>query len=77
MKDCIVPTAQIMTGESPFYTFVQDEFAGHETVNHKAGEYVRGDVHVSTSDSVHALLKRGIIGTYYHESRVAFASLLK
>jgi transposase-like protein len=69
MKDCIVPTAQIMTDESPAYWFAKDEFAGHETVNHKGGEYVRGDAHVNTSESVHALLKRGIIGTYHHVSK--------
>jgi transposase-like protein len=69
MQDCIVPMAQIMTDESPSYSFAQDEFAGHESVNHKAGEYVRGDAHVNTSESVHALLKRGIIGTYHHVSK--------
>jgi transposase-like protein len=70
MQDCIVPMAQIMTDESPSYSFVQGEFAEHETVNHKAGEYVRGDAHVNTSESVHALLKRGIIGTYHHVSKL-------
>lgn len=70
MKDCIVPTAQIMTDESPSYSFAKDEFAGHESVNHKAGEYVRGDAHVNTSESVHALLKRGIIGTFHHVSKL-------
>ncbi len=70
MKDCIVPTAQIMTDESPSYSFAQVEFAGHESVNYKRGEYVRGDAHVNTSESVHALLKRGIIGTYHHVSKL-------
>jgi transposase-like protein len=70
MKDCIVPTAQIMTDESPSYSFVQGEFARHETVNHKAGEYVRGDAYTNTAESVHALLKRGIIGTYHHVSKL-------
>lgn len=70
MKDCIVPTAQIMTDESPLYSFAQSEFAGHESVQHKSGEYVRGDAHVNTSESVHALLKRGITGTYHHVSKL-------
>lgn len=69
MQDCIMPTAQIMTDESPAYWFVKDTFAGHETVNHKGGEYVRGDAHVNTSESVHALLKRGIVGTFHHVSK--------
>lgn len=69
MKDCIVPTAQIMTDESPSYGFAQNEFASHETVNHKQGEYVRGNAYTNTAESVHALLKRGIIGTYHHVSK--------
>ena len=70
MKDCIVPSAQIMTDESPSYSFAQAEFASHESVNHGAGEYVRGDAHVNTSECVHSLLKRGIIGTYHHVSKL-------
>ncbi len=69
LTDCIVPAAQVMTDESSSYSFADETFAGHESVNHKAGEYVRGDAHVNTSESVHALLKRGIIGTYHHVSR--------
>lgn len=70
LKDCIVPKAQIMTDESPSYSFAQDEFASHETVNHKAGEYVRGNAYTNTAESVHALLKRGIVGTYHHVSKL-------
>jgi transposase-like protein len=71
LKDCIVPTAQIMSDESPSYSFAGETFAGHESVNHKAGEYVRGDAFINTAESVHALLKRGgIIGTYHHVSKL-------
>jgi len=31
----------------------------HETVDHKAGEYVRGEVHTNNIESFWALLKRG------------------
>ncbi len=37
----------------------------HEIVNHHAGEYVRGDVHTQTIESVWALLKRQIIGIHH------------
>lgn len=57
-----------MTDESPSYSFVADEFAGHESVNHKVGEYVRESAHVNTSESVHAIMKRGVIGVYHHWS---------
>jgi transposase-like protein len=41
----------------------------HETVNHSAGEYVRGEVHTADIDSFWSLLKRGIMGSYHHVSR--------
>jgi len=40
----------------------------HETVNHSAGEYVRGNVTTNGIESVFAVLKRGIIGVYHHTS---------
>jgi hypothetical protein len=33
-----------MTDEGAAYKGIGPEFASHETVNHKADEYVRGDV---------------------------------
>lgn len=68
LKECVAENACVMTDESPSYNFVKDEFASHESVNHKAGEYVRGAAHVNTSESVHALMKRGVIGVYHHWS---------
>lgn len=40
----------------------------HESVNHSAGEYVRGDASTNTIESYFAILKRGIYGTYHHVS---------
>lgn len=37
----------------------------HEIINHHAGEYVRGDVHTQTIESVWSLLKRQIVGTHH------------
>lgn len=37
----------------------------HERVNHTQGEYVRGDVHTNSIESVWALLKRQIIGIHH------------
>jgi hypothetical protein len=39
---------------------------GHDTVNHGAGEYVRGDAGTNGIESVFAVLKRGLIGVYHH-----------
>jgi transposase-like protein len=40
----------------------------HKTVNHKKGEYVRGDVYTNTIESAFSLLKRGIMGTWHRVS---------
>ena len=40
----------------------------HHTVNHNAGEYVRGRVTVNGIEGFWAQLKRGIAGTYIHVS---------
>src|SRR6202035_3020297 len=38
------------------------------TVNHHAGEFVRGDVHTNTVENYFSILKRGIVGVYHHVS---------
>jgi transposase-like protein len=54
------------TDESKLYTETGKEFVGHETVKHSAGEYVRGDVHSNTVESVFSVFKRGMKGVYQH-----------
>jgi transposase-like protein len=38
------------------------------TVNHRDGEYVRGDVHTNTIEGFFSILKRGVIGSYHSVS---------
>jgi transposase-like protein len=40
----------------------------HATINHSAGEYVRDDVSTNSIESVWAVLKRGVYGTFHHVS---------
>lgn len=40
----------------------------HEMVDHKALEYVRGEVHTNNIESFWSLIKRGIIGTFHQVS---------
>ena len=40
-----------------------------KTVDHKAFEYVRGEVHTNNIESFWSLLKRGVVGTYHNVSK--------
>ncbi len=53
--------------KSPIYRKLYDE-REHETVNHRAKEFVRGDVHTNSIESFWALFKRGYIGIYHYIS---------
>ena len=60
--------SQVMTDEASGYQGMDGLFYSHETVNHGAGEYSRGGVHTNGIESVWALLKRGVYGTWHHVS---------
>jgi hypothetical protein len=59
----------VATDEHKGYHYLNAIGYPHETVNHGAGEYVRGEVHTANPDSFWALLKRGIVGTYHNVSK--------
>jgi transposase-like protein len=59
----------VMTDEGGAAKKVGGEFAKHGSVNHSAGEYVRGDVHTNTIEGYFSILKRGINGVYHHVSQ--------
>lgn len=61
--------AFIMTDESTLYTNLDKTYLGHESVNHSEKEWARGIAHINTAESVHAILKRGVIGVYHHWSK--------
>jgi hypothetical protein len=61
-------TERLMTDENPAYLGIADEDTTHETVNHKAEEWVRGDVHTNSVEGVWSLFKRGIVGSYHQIS---------
>ena len=60
--------SQVMTDEASGYQGVDGLFYSHATVNHGAGEYSREGVHTNGIESVWALLKRGVYGTWHHVS---------
>ena len=58
--------ALLHTDESRLYGDAKAMVAGHETVRHSAGEYVRGLVHTNTVEGVFSIFKRGMKGVYQH-----------
>jgi transposase-like protein len=65
IKQVVDPSADlIVTDAHPAYANMLG-LPQHETINHHAGEYVRGDAHTNTIESVWALLKRQIVGTHH------------
>ena len=58
----------IYTDDYIAYRGIGDADTRHETVNHTEKEWVRGDVHTNTVESVWSLLKRGVVGTYHQLS---------
>src|SRR5215469_6450486 len=59
----------LMTDGEGQYRILGPMYAQHKTVNHRIGEYVRGDAHTNTIESYCATLKRGVNGVYHHVSQ--------
>jgi hypothetical protein len=66
IRDHVAKESRLHTDESKLYPEVGREFAAHETVNHRAKEYARDDVHVNSAEGYFGLFKRGFNGIYQH-----------
>jgi transposase-like protein len=65
IKQVVSPSADlIVTDAHPAYAAMTN-LPQHEMINHHQGEYVRGQAHTNTIESVWALLKRQIVGTHH------------
>ena len=63
----VTPGATVYTDEHRGYNFLAGYSRG--TVNHGAKEYVgAGDIHINSVESMWAVLKRSIYGTWHHVS---------
>lgn len=69
LTENVTSESRFMTDSHNLYGFVTSPFASHETVDHTKDEYVRGDVHTNTVESVFAIFKRGVYGTFHHVSK--------
>jgi hypothetical protein len=58
-----------MTDDFSGYTSLPKIGFQHETVIHSKDEYVRGNVHTNSIESVWAVMKRGMHGVYHHASK--------
>ena len=66
IRENIAKEAAIYTDEAKQYTRIGRAFAHHDFTTHKAGEYVRGDVHTNTVEGYFSIFKRGMKGIYQH-----------
>ena len=69
LRENIAHEARIMTDEASHYRYTRVYFAGHDTVNHSAGEYVRladRSTHTNTIEGFFSIFKRGMKGVYQH-----------
>ncbi len=66
IKANVAKETAIMTDEGGHYSKLGDHFASHESVSHKADEYVRGHAHTNTVEGFYSVFKRGMKGVYQH-----------
>jgi transposase-like protein len=66
VRENVARESRLHTDESKLYVKPGVEFSAHETVNHSAKEYVRGDVHTNSAEGFFSIFKRGMRGIYQH-----------
>jgi len=66
VNENVLRETRLHTDESRLYIKVGAEYAAHETVNHGAKEYARGDVTTNSVEGYFSIFKRGMKGVYQH-----------
>ena len=69
IEENVMPGATVHTDELRSYNALSKKGYKHESVNHGAGEYVRGNSHVNGVENFWSHLKNGIRGTHVHVSK--------
>jgi transposase-like protein len=67
---------RIYTDSHPAFDAVDFGDAEHAQVDHRAQEWVRGDVHTNSTEGVWSLFKRSVIGSYHQLSEKHLQSYL-
>ena len=68
LRQHVSKDAHMMTDDGGMYKNLAKDFASHESVNHSAKEYVRGNAHTNTIEGFFSIFKRGMYGVYQHVS---------
>jgi len=63
-----VARTHLHTDSAGAYVTIGADFVEHSAVDHRAGEYVRGDVSTNQAENFFSQLKRSIDGTHHHVS---------
>lgn len=66
VRENVSREAHLMTDEAHRYREVGQEFASHGVINHRAKEYVRGEITTNTVEGFYSIFKRGMKGVYQH-----------
>jgi transposase-like protein len=66
VRENIAKESRLHTDESRLCTGSETFFKSHETVNHSAKEYARGDVTTNSAEGFFSVFKRGMRGVYQH-----------
>ena len=66
VNENVLKETRLQTDESRLYIKVGANYAAHETVNHGAKEYARGDVTTNSVEGYFSIFKRGMKGVYQH-----------
>lgn len=70
MKDFVQANAHIMSDKSRSHQKIVKSYEAYDLVNHGVKEFVRGDVHINTTESFGALLERAKQGVYHYLSEM-------
>ena len=68
LREMVGAEARVMSDGDKTLGAVGKDFASHKTVNHSAGEYARGDVHVNTVEAFNLFIRRAKEGVWHRWS---------
>lgn len=64
----IEPTAHLMSDGWKAFVAVGRKFTAHDTVQHAAQIYARGDVHANSAEGFNSRVRRTVAGVFHHIS---------